>query len=69
MSETHPRELSDRDLLVRIDTKVDGLMQQVPALDARVKVLEEGAAELRGQAKALKGLTYIGGGGGIAGFL
>ncbi len=61
--------LTDRDILIRMDTKVDMLMDRMPALENRVRSLEEDRAELRGQAKTLKSLTYVGGGVGLAGFL
>lgn len=60
---------SDRDLLLTIAVKVNDMWENVPKLEARVNDLEASRDEYRGHAKALKGLTYVSGGGGVMGLV
>jgi hypothetical protein len=64
---------SDRELLIRMDERlrdVHEIVKGTPGqtgLIARVDSLEKDRDEFVGTKRALKGLTYIGGGGGLLG--
>ena len=69
MSDTPLEHRSDRDILIVTAYAVKDLTEKWPKLEGRVDSLEADRDRLEGRTTALKGLSYIGGGGGIAGAL